>query len=104
INNAKIYKYTRTDDGTQQIGLITEDVTTPAELKHKVEKPNGNGEKPRARAAAKPEMTETIDLYSFISLVSQSVKELKAEKDAEIEVLKSKITALDTRLKALEVK
>ncbi|MEG0258080.1 MAG: hypothetical protein RR632_07240, partial [Christensenella sp.] len=95
INNAKIYKYTRTDDGAQQIGLITEDVTTPAELKREVEKPNGNGEKPRARAAAKPEMTETIDLYSFISLVSQAVKELKSEKDAEIEVLKSKITALE---------
>ncbi|MEG1158506.1 MAG: hypothetical protein RSD64_03965, partial [Christensenellaceae bacterium] len=81
-----VYWYERLG-GVAQIGLVIEDKTTPNEVKTQ----NAQG-------------LVSIDLYSFISLVSQAVKELKAEKDTEIAELKAANTAILKRLEILEGK
>ncbi len=59
IRAANIFEYTRKDDGSQQIGMVIEDATTPSEI---------------VTITAADE--KYIDLYSLISLTAQAVKEL----------------------------
>lgn len=81
LNIAKIYSYDKKADGMKQIGMVIEDETTPEEVivdgvQNKRTKSTNDGE-------------QYIDLYSFISMTAQAVKELKADKDTEIAALKA---------------
>ena len=90
--NTRFFEYERAD-GCRQIGMVVEDESTPEDVIRTVTEEKNT--KTRSTAAKSEKF---IDLYSFISMTAQSLKELREEKNKEISELKKENEALKALL------